>query len=94
MITPGGMAIATITVMLWILWSDTIRSRRPSQILYTVRIALFLIVSGVLIVNMVRFPHLFQGSARVLAIVAVLIGVLGASYFARKLVQRGGRTPH
>ena len=40
MMSPGLMAIATMTVMLWILWSDTIRARRPSQILYTVRIGL------------------------------------------------------
>jgi hypothetical protein len=50
------MAIASITVMLWIMWSDTIRARRPSPILYAVRIALFLIVAGVLILNMVRQP--------------------------------------
>src|SRR5438045_732729 len=30
MIPPGGMAIAAITVMLWILWSDTLRARIPS----------------------------------------------------------------
>ena len=88
MITPGGMAIATITVMLWILWSDTIRSRRPSQILYTVRIALFLIVAGVLTVNMFRYPHLFGGGTRAVTIVAIVIGLGGAGYFARKLVRR------
>ena len=88
MITPGGMAIATITVMLWILWSDTIRTRRPSQILYTVRIALFLIVAGVLTVNMFRYPHLFSGTTRALTIVAVVIGLGGAAYFARKLARR------
>jgi hypothetical protein len=86
--SPAAMAIATITVMLWILWSDTIRARRPSQILYVVRIALFLIVSGVLIMNMVRQPDLFQGGARTLTIVAAAIGVLGAGYFARRLVLR------
>jgi hypothetical protein len=86
--TPGAMAIATITVMLWILWSDTIRARRPSQILYTVRIALFLIVSGLLIVNMVRRPELYHGGARWLTIVAALVGVTGAGYFGRRLVLR------
>lgn len=82
------MAIATITVMLWILWSDTIRSRRPSPILYAVRIALFLIVSGVLVLNMVRHPDLFQGTERVLTIVAALVGIAGAVYFARRLTLR------
>jgi hypothetical protein len=85
---PGAMAIATMTVMLWILWSDTIRARRPSQIIYTVRIGLFLVVSGVLILNMVRYPRAFTSSARALGIAAAVIGVVGAVYFARKLVRR------
>jgi hypothetical protein len=82
------MAIATITVMLWILWSDTIRAKRPSQILYTVRIGLFLVVSGLLILNMVRRPELFHGGARWLTIVAAVVGVVGAGYFARRLVLK------
>jgi hypothetical protein len=82
------MAIAAITVMLWILWSDTIRPRRPSQIVYTIRIALFLIASGVLILNMVRYPDLFSGATRAVTIVGALIGIIGAGYFARRLVRR------
>jgi len=82
------MAIATITVMLWIMWSDTIRARKPSPILYAVRIALFIIVSGVLVLNMVRRPDLFHGGARVWTIVAVLVGLAGAAYFARRLTRR------
>lgn len=88
--TPSAMAIATITVMLWILWSDTIRARarRPSQILYTIRIALFLVCTGVLIFNMVRHPDLFNGGERAVTIFAALIGLLGAGYFTRRLVLR------
>lgn len=85
---PVGMAMATITVMLWIMWSDTIRARRPSQILYTMRIALFLIVSGVLAVNMIRYPAMFGGGTRWLTIVAIVIGLIGAGYFAKRLVTR------
>ena len=88
MIPPSGFAIATITVMLWIMWSDTLRARKPSPILYTVRIALFLVVAGVLIHNLVRFPHVFDSSARGLTIVAAIIGVVGAGYFARRLTSR------
>ena len=88
MITPGAMAIATITVMLWILWSDTMRSRRPSPILYTVRIGLYLVVCGVLIHNMIRFPEIFSGSSLALTIVAIGVGLVGAGYFARKVVRR------
>ena len=88
MMSPGAMALAAMTVMLWILWSDTIRARRPSQILYTMRIALYLIVSGILVMNMVRRPDYFSGGARTVAILAVLVGIIGAAYFARRLVTR------
>jgi hypothetical protein len=88
MMSPGLMAIATMTVMLWILWSDTIRARRPSQLLYTVRIALYLVVSFVLILNLIRYPRIFDTTDQVLTIVAAAIGLLGAGYFAKKLVRR------
>ena len=88
MLNPVTMALATITVMLWILWSDTIRARRPSPILYTIRIALYLVVSAILILNLIRYPHIFGGSARTLTIAAAVIGVFGAGYFARRLVLR------
>ena len=88
MIPPAGIAIALMTVMLWIMWSDTIRARKPSPILYTMRIAFYLIASGVLILNMFRYPHLFSGAARVLAILAAAVGVTGALYFARRLTRR------
>jgi len=88
MLNPATMALATITVMLWILWSDTIRARRPSPILYTVRIGLYLVVSGILILNMVRYPEIFGGGARTLTIAAVVVGLFGAGYFARRLVLR------
>lgn len=88
MLNPAAMAIVAITVMLWILWSDTLRARRPQPILYALRIALYLIVSGILILNMVRYPDVLGGSTRVLMIVAVVVGLLGAGYFTRRLVLR------
>jgi hypothetical protein len=88
MISPGMMAIAALTVMLWILWSDTLRARRPTPILYAMRIALYLIVSGIMILNMVRYPGMFDGGARFIAIAAVLVGLVGAGYFARRMVLR------
>lgn len=89
MIPPAGMAIAAITVMLWILWSDTLRAKKPSPILYAMRVALYLIVAGVLILNMFRYPWLFRGATKVLTIAAAVIGVAGAGYFAVRLVRRG-----
>jgi hypothetical protein len=88
MMNPAAMAVVAMTVMLWILWSDTIRAHRPAPILYALRVALYLIVSGILILNLVRYPDVFAGSTRVLVIVAVLVGLLGAGYFTRRLVLR------
>lgn len=88
MMNPAAMAILAITVMLWILWSDTIRARRPTPILYALRIALYLIVSGILTLNLIRYPDVFAGTTRAVVIVAVLVGLLGAGYFARRLVLR------
>lgn len=88
MISPAGMALAAMTVMLWILWSDTIRSKRPAPILYAVRIALYLIVAGVLVLNLIRYPDRFTTTGRVLAVLAIGVGLFGAGYFGRRLVRR------
>lgn len=88
MISPAGLAIACITIMLWLIWSDNVRPHRPQPILYAVRIALFIIVSGVMVVNMVRYPATFGQGARPLAIAAVAVGLFGAYYFARKMARR------
>ena len=88
MIPPAAMAIAALTVMLWILWSDTIRARRPSQMLYAVRIALYLIMAAVLVLNRFRYPWLFTTGATALVGIAAAVGVGGALYFGRRLVRR------
>lgn len=85
---PAAMAIIAMTVMLWILWSDTVRARRPAPVLYALRIALYLIVSGILILNLIRYPHVFAGGSRALMIAAVLVGLVGAAYFTRRLVLK------
>jgi phosphatidylserine synthase len=84
----AGMAIAALTVMLWILWSDTLRSKRPTPILYAVRVVLYLTMAAVLIFNRIRYPALFSTTANVLVALAVVVGVGGAVYFGRKLVRR------
>jgi len=88
MIPPAGMAIAALTVMLWILWSDTIRSRRPTPVLYAVRVALYLIMAAVLVFNRFRYPTMFSTSATVLVALAAIVGLFGAFYFGRRLVRR------
>jgi hypothetical protein len=88
MMTPTTMAILAITVMLWILWSDTMRRSRPTPILYAVRIALYLIMSAILVLNMFRYPHLYGSGDRGLVVLAVIVGLVGAGYFGRRLVTR------
>jgi len=88
MIPPTGMAIAALTVMLWLIWSDTIRASRSPAVLYAVRVALFVIVAGILVLNRVRYPFLFSATATVLVVVVALVGAGGAVYFARRLVKR------
>ena len=88
MIPPIGMAIAAMTVMLWIIWSDILRTRRPMPLLYALRIALFLIVAAILVLNLVRYPHNFTGGARIFAVLTVTVGLVGAIHFGRKLVLR------
>ena len=85
---PAAMALIAITVMLWILWSDTVRARKPAPILYALRIALYLIVSGILVLNLIRYPHVFGGSSRAFMIAAVVVGLVGAGYFTRRLVLK------
>jgi hypothetical protein len=89
MIPPVGMAIAALTIMLWILWSDSIRARRSSPVLYALRIALYLIVAAILVLNRLRYPHLFSATATVMVALAVLVGLFGAWWFAKRLVARG-----
>ena len=88
LMSPAGIAIACMTVMLWILWGDSVRSKRPSQPLYVLRVMLYLIMSGVLIVNMVRFRFLYSTTARVLTVAAAAVGLAGAIWFFRKLTRR------
>jgi hypothetical protein len=88
MIPPTGMAIAALTVMLWILWSDTVRARRPTPVLYAVRVALYLIMAAVLVLNRLRYPRMFSTGASVLVAVAAMVGLFGAFYFGRRLVRR------
>jgi len=88
MIPPAGMAIAALTVMLWILWSDSLRARRPTPLLYAIRVLLFLTMAALLVVNRYRFPWLFTTTSTVLVVVAAFVGLFGAFYFGRRLVRR------
>jgi hypothetical protein len=88
MIPPAGMAVAALTLMLWILWSDTVRPGRPRPILYALRIAAYLIMTGLLVLNRIRYPYYFSPGSTVLVVITAGVGVAGAVYFARRLATR------
>jgi hypothetical protein len=89
MLPPAGMAIAALTIMLWLIWSDSVRSVRTPAVLYALRVALFIIVAGIFVLNRVRYPFFFSPMATVLVVAVALVGAGGAFYFARKMVRRG-----
>ncbi len=86
-IPPWGLAIAAITVMLWIIWSDSIRLGRSHPAIYFMRVALYLATAATLIANVVRHPVTFSFGAKAAAVVAALVGLGGAIHFFRKAVQ-------
>jgi hypothetical protein len=86
--SPAGMAIAAITLMLWILWSDSVRPRKPSPPLYVMRIALYLILGGVLLFKMIQSLPAYSTTARIFTVVAALTSIAGARYFAKKLSRK------
>lgn len=77
--------LAAITIMLFLLWSDSVRRSRPGHpALYAGRALLFLLLGGVLLFNMLRYPELYDRGSRPLVIVAALIALGGAAFFLRR----------
>lgn len=77
-----------MTLMLWIIWSDSVRPRRPSRVMYGFRIVMFTTVTLLMIYNTVAYPRLYGGGIRVLIGLASIVGVAGIVYFAQKLRTR------
>lgn len=78
------LPLAVLTVMMFLIWSDSVRPRRSHPIAYFVRAALFIGAAGILVFNRVRFPHLYETGATLFIVVAVVFGILGAIFFVRK----------
>ncbi len=84
--------LAAITVMLFLLWSDSVRrSRRSHPMVYVLRAVLFGVLAGVLIFNTISYPTNFNTALRILVGLAVVIALGGIVYFLRK--ARNRRTP-
>lgn len=84
MIPPWGLALAALTVMLWIIWSDSIRAGRSHPTIYFVRVALYVITAGVLAVDVIRHPITFSAGEKGLAVFTAVVGIAGAVHFFRK----------
>lgn len=83
----SAMPLAALTVMLWILWSDSIRKRTSSSLVYALRASLYLSATAVLLYNLTSRPTAFMYGGRTSAIVAVIVGLLGAVVFGRKAMM-------
>lgn len=83
----SGIPVAALTVMLWLLWSDSIRKRASSSLVYALRAGLYLSATAVLLFNLISRPVAFAYGGRTIAIVAIVVGVLGAVVFARKAMM-------
>lgn len=83
----SAIPVAALTVMLWLLWSDSIRKRGASSLVYALRSGLYLSATAVMLFNLISRPGSFMYGGRTIAIVAVIVGFLGAVVFARKAMM-------
>jgi hypothetical protein len=85
--------LLALTLMLWLIWTDSVRPQRASRIVYSIRSLLFLAISALLMFRMLENPGAYSTGAKVLMVVTGLVGVLGAGYFGRKVVVRQAGPP-
>lgn len=83
----SAIPVAALTVMLWLLWSDSIRKRASSSLVYALRAGLYLSATAVMLFNLISRPIAFMDGGRTFAIVAVIVGLLGAVVFGRKAMM-------
>lgn len=76
--------IAAITMMLWLLWSDSIRNRPMPRLWYLFRALLYLAIAAVMIYNAWRYGESFAAWNYAVIGTAVVVGVIGAIWFGRK----------
>jgi hypothetical protein len=86
-VTPLALAIAALIIMLWIVWSDSVRIGRSHPAIYWMRVVLYLAAAGALLLNMTRHLSRFTAIAEIATILAALAGVGGAIQFLRKALQ-------
>lgn len=80
--------VAAITLMLWILWSDSIRPRPMPRLWYGFRALLYVAMAGVMVFNGWRYAYAFRTTNWIFLGTAVAIGIVGMIYFGRKALAK------
>lgn len=86
--TPTTLPLAAMVVMMWLIWSESIRPRKPSKLMYTIRMLMFATVVVVMNYNMFMYPSVQTPASRTLVVIASIVGVVGIGYFVRRLRGR------
>lgn len=79
--------IAAITMMLWLLWSESLRQRQMPRLWYFFRALLYVLIAGVMAWNGWRYGAVFTRWNWVFTAVAIVVAIVGAAYW----VMRGRR---
>jgi hypothetical protein len=87
LVSPLAFAVAALVIMLWIVWSDSVRLGRSHPAIYWMRVVLYLAAAGALVLNMTRHLSLFTPMVEVVTVLAALGGLGGAIHFLRKAMQ-------
>lgn len=86
-VSPVVLAVAGLLIMLWIVWSDSVRIGRSHPAIYWMRVVLYLAAAGALVFHMTRHLSLFTPIAEIATVLAALTGLGGAIHFLRKAMQ-------
>ena len=76
--------IAAATLMLWLLWSESLRVRPKHPAWHISRAILYLGMTAVMIFNGWRYRAILTTTNFVLLGLAAAVGLLGAGFFVRK----------
>lgn len=80
--------VAAMTLMLWLLWSESLRARVQAPAWHLFRAALYLGMAAVMVFNGWRYRAAFTTGNFVLLGLAAAVGLLGVGFYLRKAFPR------